>query len=190
MEINVSIFIGGLLRGSKVLQTPCTIGRSKEAVLTVAHPSMSRKHCEVYEEGGKLFLRDNSSLNGTLFKGDYVEKPVELKFGEEFVVGELVFKISQPPEPLTEEQKQLANQPTAAFTLNDEGAEEAGPGMETILETPRQLADAASPEDADKISADQMPIEPEKAPENETDETSKSTKGSKKISPKDVQIKF
>ncbi len=60
--------------------------------MTVAHPAMSRKHCELFEDGGKLYLRDNGSLNGTLFHGEYIEEPVALAFGDEFVVGELTFR--------------------------------------------------------------------------------------------------
>lgn len=180
MEINVSIFISGSLRGSKVVKTPCLIGRSKDAELTVAHPAMSRKHCELYEEGGKIFLRDNSSLNGTLFKGEYVEDPIELKFGEEFVVGELLFKISEPASPLTDEQKELANRPTAAFAIDSETAEQAEPGMATILEQPGK-----TPNDAPDKPKD---VAAEKPAEKTVEEKSK--KGKPKISPKDVQIKF
>lgn len=181
MEINVSILIDGSLRGSKVVETPCMIGRSKEARLTVAHPAMSRKHCELYEEGGKIFLRDNSSLNGTLFKGEYVEDPIELKFGEEFTVGELSFKISEPAGPLTAEQVEIANRPTAAFTIDSDRGEEAEPGMATVLEPPRELKNL-KPEAVDEpvIEADR-PKADEPAPEK---------KGAKKVSPKDVQIKF
>ena len=182
MELNVSIFVAGTLRGSKVVQTPCMIGRSKEAALTVAHPAMSRKHCELYEEGGKLFLRDNSSLNGTLYKGDYVEGPIALEFGDEFVVGELKFKISEPAGPLTREQQELANRPTASFALTVDDTEEAGPGMETILEPSVKVENMA---DSENISMEEAAPKEEKPTGD-----SLPKKGGKKISPQDVQIKL
>jgi len=89
MEVKISVRSGGEYKGSKVVQTPCFIGRSKDVGLTISHPSVSRKHCELYEEAGQLFLRDNSSLNGTLLRGEFVEGPVPVKPGDEFVVGEL-----------------------------------------------------------------------------------------------------
>ena len=96
MEIKISIHIGGEYKGSKAVQTPCFIGRSKEAGMPIAHPSVSRKHCELYVEADQLFLRDNGSLNGTLLRGEFVESPVALRPGDEFVIGELQLRVEWP----------------------------------------------------------------------------------------------
>ena len=97
MVIKISVRSGGLYKGSKVVQTPCFIGRSKDVNLTISHPSVSRKHCELYEdEAGQLYLRDNSSLNGTLLRGEFVEGPVPVQVGDEFVIGELQLRIEPP----------------------------------------------------------------------------------------------
>ncbi len=168
MEINVSISIKGALRGSKKVTTPCVVGRSKEVGLTVAHPAMSRKHCELYEEGGKLYLRDNSSLNGTMFNGDYIEDPVCLQFGDTFTVGDLAFTISSPSVPLSEEQEEIVNRPTAVISIEEDlsGNDEAT-GMATVLESPGSIG----PDDELKLQDD-----PSAAP------------AKKPISPKDVRI--
>ena len=97
MEIKISVRSGGEFKGSKNVQTPCVIGRSKEVGLTISHPSVSRRHCEIYEEAGWLYLRDNSSLNGTMLRGEFVEDPVRVQLGDEFVIGELQLRL----EPLT-----------------------------------------------------------------------------------------
>ena len=89
MEIKISVRVNGEFKGSKIVQTPCFIGRSKDVGLTIAHPSVSRKHCEIYEESGRLYLRDNGSLNGTLLRDEFVETPVAIQVGDEFVIGEL-----------------------------------------------------------------------------------------------------
>jgi len=53
----------------KVKKLPMTLGRGREADLTIAHPTVSRLHCELYEIDETLCVRDMGSLNGT-FVGD------------------------------------------------------------------------------------------------------------------------
>jgi len=139
MELTISILVGGVLKGCKTVVTPCLIGRSKEAGLTLPHPAMSRKHCELFEDGGKLFLRDNGSLNGTLFHGSYLDGPVSLAFGDEFTVGELTFRVTAPENVTNEERQAFAERPTAAIRLDDElelAPEADQPGMATVLDVP------------------------------------------------------
>ena len=67
------------------------IGRSREADLTIAHPMISRRHCEVFEVDGLLMVRDLGSLNGTLVGGQRV-KQSPLPPDAEFTVGPLTFR--------------------------------------------------------------------------------------------------
>lgn len=151
MELNVSIYVADTLKGCKKVQTPCLLGRSKDAGLTVAHPAMSRKHCELYEEGGKLFLRDNSSLNGTLYKGEYVENPVQLQFGDEFNVGELKFRISAVEDLPPETRQEIADRPTASVSVDRQDDFDDKPGMATVLEPTANEKDILNlEENADK----------------------------------------
>jgi pSer/pThr/pTyr-binding forkhead associated (FHA) protein len=158
MKLEISISVGGVLKGSKQVTTPCMIGRSKEANLPVAHPIMSRKHCELFEKDGNLYLRDNSSLNGTIYKGGYVEGSTFLTTGDEFMVGELTFKITILKSSLSGEQEEPVNklpvaiplEPTNnATTLNSSGSNSnSDSNRVTILESPQSpqtLADENTP---------------------------------------------
>lgn len=181
MEFNISIFVGAVLKGKRTLKTPCLIGRSKEAGLTVAHPSMSRKHCELYEDGGILYLRDNSSLNGTLFDGEYIEDPIPLEFNDEFTVGELTFRVSEPEAITPEKRREIADQPTESLDIGEEVGPDADekPGLATVIET----YDAPGRESSlpENISSGQ--------PSAEKPPAEKPSAGKKpKISPKDVRI--
>ena len=118
MEIRIAVRSGGEYKGSKVVQTPCFIGRSKDAGLTISHPSVSRKHCELFEEAGRLFLRDNSSLNGTLLKGEFVEGPVAVKPGDEFVIGELQLRIEPASNADADTESQV---PAVAEPISEMG---------------------------------------------------------------------
>ena len=110
MKIKISVRLGAEYKGSKTVQIPCFIGRSKDVGLTIAHPSVSRKHCEIYEESGRLFLRDNSSLNGTLLRGEFVDSPVPVNPGDVFVIGELQLCI-EPKTDVNAETEVLPSSP-------------------------------------------------------------------------------
>ncbi|MCL2744350.1 MAG: FHA domain-containing protein [Planctomycetaceae bacterium] len=177
MEFNISIFIGGVQKGSKKVDTPCLIGRGKDAKLTVAHPAMSRKHCEIFEDSGKLFLQDGGSLNGTTFKGQFVEKPVELPFGGEFSIGELTFRIAavEPdPREINEDVvgKSTVIEPLASINIpeNVQANESVSPVKVSAQDKPVQGSAAPGPE---KDGNDPKPASPVK---------------SKKVSPKEVRI--
>ncbi len=87
------VIIGGKANKSQVaVELPSVIGRSREADLTVAHPMISRKHCELYEVNGLVMVRDLGSLNG-LFVGGRQVNEAALHPNAEFTVGPLTFRV-------------------------------------------------------------------------------------------------
>jgi hypothetical protein len=93
MPIDVQlIVVGGKAKKAKVAITlPTVIGRSRGAGLTVAHPMISRRHCELFDADGLLMIRDLGSLNGTVVAGQRI-KQSPLPPDAEFVVGPLTFR--------------------------------------------------------------------------------------------------
>jgi len=109
------ILVGGKANKNEVLlKLPTIIGRSREAGLTIAHPMVSRKHCELFESDGMLRIRDLGSLNGTFIgERQIIEAP--LRPNDEFTVGPLTFRVAYEfPEDAT------------ASGANGRGIEEAG----------------------------------------------------------------
>jgi len=94
MDIQISIFINNQLRATRMAALPCVIGRSRHASLTIGHPVVSRRHCELYLENGTVNLRDTGSLNGTYFKGEILSGHVPLTPGDSFRIGELTFVVN------------------------------------------------------------------------------------------------
>jgi len=121
MNLTVSFFINGHLRETKQVTTPCTIGRSSQANWILTHPMLSRNHCILFDKDGELYLCDDSSLNGTHFKGVHVNTPARLQFGDEFTVGhDLKFRVSAPIEREQRTDRiELAEQTTAIFAKNE-----------------------------------------------------------------------
>jgi predicted component of type VI protein secretion system len=80
-----------------------SLGRHDDCVIRIKSAQVSRRHCELYEVGGQLMLRDLGSSNGTYINGKRVSGEQSLKHGDELTVGAVtlrVAKIGQPAGPL------------------------------------------------------------------------------------------
>ena len=89
------IVVGGDAKAGEVnLTLPATIGRGREASITLPHSLVSRMHCEFFEKEGKLFVKDLESLNGTFVNnnritGEHVIEPQQL-----ITLGDVTFRAS------------------------------------------------------------------------------------------------
>ena len=72
---------------------PVVIGRGTDSSLTIKHPLLSRRHCEVYEEGGQVLVRDLASLNGTFVNDIRVETALPLVSGAQLKLGSVEMKV-------------------------------------------------------------------------------------------------
>lgn len=92
MEITLIVVGGRTKRTHVTLRVPATIGRSRRADLTIAHPMISRQHCQIFEADGLLRIRDLGSLNGTIVGGNAVAE-APLRPNDEFTVGPITFRV-------------------------------------------------------------------------------------------------
>ena len=91
MEVKLIITGGKVSKKEVKLKLPTTVGRSRDATLSIAHPMVSRHHCKLFEMNGLLMVRDLGSLNGTIIKGARIEE-APLPPQAEFSVGPLTFR--------------------------------------------------------------------------------------------------
>jgi len=77
------------------VRLPILVGRSEEAKFRIQQDRVSRKHCEFFEQEGRVYLRDLGSTNGTLLDGELVETSVKipLESGAVVQVGSLAFRV-------------------------------------------------------------------------------------------------
>lgn len=92
MEVRLTIVGGKASRKVITVKLPAVIGRSREADLTIAHPMVSRRHCELFEVQGLVRIRDLDSLNGTLVGGKEITE-VPLRPNDDFSIGPLTFRV-------------------------------------------------------------------------------------------------
>ncbi|BBB32095.1 signal transduction protein [Thermotomaculum hydrothermale] len=64
------------------------VGRGSECDIVINNPSLSRKHCVVKNENGKIIIEDLGSTNGTFINGNRIKKQ-ELESGERVFLGDI-----------------------------------------------------------------------------------------------------
>lgn len=71
---------------------PAIVGRGKAATVSLPHPTVSRRHCELYDYNGKLMVRDLGSRNGTFVGNQRVDQS-EVPLGELLTIATLSFRV-------------------------------------------------------------------------------------------------
>ena len=89
----------GLGRRVDIADSVVQIGRARDCDLVIAHPSVSRRHCEVFIDGGTYRVRDCGATNRTRVNDVPVEG-AELRDGDHLTIGESLIKFisSESPE--------------------------------------------------------------------------------------------
>jgi predicted component of type VI protein secretion system len=54
------------------VRLPILLGRSEEAKFRIQHDLVSRRHCELFESQGRVYVRDLGSTNGTFLNDEQV----------------------------------------------------------------------------------------------------------------------
>lgn len=107
MLVRLHVIRGKANKDSVAITLPAVIGRSREADLTIIHPMISRRHCELFEDGGLVKIRDLGSLNGTYVAGEQVQEAF-LPPGAVFSLGPLTFRVDYETSP-----KAVCHEPSA-----------------------------------------------------------------------------
>jgi len=116
------VVVGGDLEANEVqLELPATIGRGRDASLSLTHPLVSRQHCEFVELNGRVLVRDLNSLNGTFIGSERITEAV-LKPGDLITVGTVTFRAGYQESSLdmaaeTGESEQPASSDDSAETI-------------------------------------------------------------------------
>ena len=148
------------------------IGRAEDCHLRPRSDLVSRHHCALVVEEGRVSIRDFGSKNGTLVNGERVQSEQELKNGDQLTVGNLEFKVElsvdvggkkKPQVKSVEEAAQrtvesaLDDDLDIAELLGEDDSPPATPDMDT-----RTLASVAGPNDpGETVQAPPKDPEPE-----------------------------
>ncbi|MBL8956496.1 MAG: FHA domain-containing protein [Myxococcaceae bacterium] len=78
------------------VQPAVVIGREPSCDVVLSDPGVSGRHVKISERGGRFFVADLHSANGTLLNGARVWAEVELKEGDSVGIGTAVVQLTAP----------------------------------------------------------------------------------------------
>ena len=103
MNVKLSVIKDGEVYKQLTVALPVVIGRGTEAGLTIKHPLVSRKHCELFAADGSVQVKDLFSLNGTFVGGERVDTQAVVATGSELKLGvvEMTVEFSEVSDALS-----------------------------------------------------------------------------------------
>jgi pSer/pThr/pTyr-binding forkhead associated (FHA) protein len=114
--MKVSLVVAQGVHQGKVIPIPVAqflIGREDGCQLRPSSPAISKKHCGILVKGGKVFVQDFGSTNGTFVNEEQVSGEQEVQNGDKIRVGPLEFmlKLERTPAPSRNQPKPSALTP-------------------------------------------------------------------------------
>jgi pSer/pThr/pTyr-binding forkhead associated (FHA) protein len=147
----------------KLTDNVTSLGRHDDCVIRIKSAQVSRRHCELYEVGDHLMLRDLGSSNGTYVNGKRVTGEQSLKHGDEVTVGAVtlrVAKLGKPvsPLPASPESKPKAGDTAIVDAIEFDSSADADADEE---EFEMEFDDGEAPPEIEGIPlAEELPVEP------------------------------
>lgn len=117
------VVVGGQTDSSEIeLCLPLVIGRGNESDLAISDALISRRHAEIFEVDGMLFVRDLGSLNGTFVDNHKIVDAEPLYPQQLLTLGTVTFRAIYSPSPV----EALKSQPSGNAVSMDTVELESG----------------------------------------------------------------
>jgi len=102
MKVVLVMFKDGERRDFPVTAEKTIIGRRQDSSLRIQTADVSRQHCEIFQDGKDIVVRDLGSSNGTYVNGKRVAE-AKLLAGDKLSVGPIIFvvQVNGMPAKLT-----------------------------------------------------------------------------------------
>jgi predicted component of type VI protein secretion system len=143
----------------KLTDNVTSLGRHDDCVIRIKSAQVSRRHCELFEVGGQLMLRDLGSANGTFVNGKRVTGEQSLKHGDELTVGAVTLRVAKLGQPALPHAASPDSKPKAGDTAVLDAVEVDSGGDEEEFEM--EFDDGEPVPEVEGIPlADDLPAEP------------------------------
>jgi len=166
------------------------IGRDPQCNLRPASAMISKRHCAVLVKGGKVFVRDFESTNGTFINNDRVQGERELKNDDVLKAGPLEFRVSlstatptpvNKPTPVPARPSAAQNEEDVAamlLSLQDDSPAGNAPKAEDVPagSTVMDIMAGVPPETKEEVKKDDKPAEKKETPKSAPANTSLAAK--------------
>lgn len=109
-------------RGSYEVPLPIVVGRGTEARFRIQQDRISRKHCEIFDRDGDVYLRDLGSTNGTFLDDEQVAASARTPVppGSVLRVGTVEIRIDYPGTGRLVRPSRREEEETVGFTPLEE----------------------------------------------------------------------
>jgi pSer/pThr/pTyr-binding forkhead associated (FHA) protein len=146
MVVKLLVVGGDTSKKEVTLRRPRTVvGRKKGCKIRIQSEAVSRIHCSLVTQGGRLTAKDLGSSNGTFVNGHKIKEQV-LQAGDKLQVGPITFQVQIIGAPTANERAARgAAEPTVAVPIDDD---------EVVFfesDQPEPTQDADEPIDAEVI---------------------------------------
>ena len=135
MKVNLVLFKkDGHIKKFSLPSTVTIIGRRKDCDMCIPLMSISRRHCELNMDQGRLTIRDLGSKNGCFLNGTRISESA-LKAGDKLKIGKLDFGIQIDGQPEDLETMRPEGIPPAKVVKKEEtvSGSQAGDVFEDIF---------------------------------------------------------
>jgi pSer/pThr/pTyr-binding forkhead associated (FHA) protein len=122
MKVSLKVLASGKWKGKvlPIAHFPFLIGRDDKCHLRPASAVISKRHCGLFIEEGKLLLRDFDSTNGTFLNDRQVKGQIEVLNGDHLKLGVLQFAVQLE----TEASPVSSTSPPASENVGDTSIED------------------------------------------------------------------
>src|SRR5438105_4003689 len=96
MKLSLVVITPGKMEGKSIPVTlsQFLIGRDPQCQLRPASAMISKRHCAILIKGGKVFVRDFGSTNGTFVNDDPIKGERQIQNEDLLKVGPLLFRVA------------------------------------------------------------------------------------------------
>jgi predicted component of type VI protein secretion system len=162
MNYTLQVVRGRTEAGSlRLIEGVNSIGRHDDCLIRIRSSQVSRRHCELFEDDGRLIIRDLGSANGTFVNGKRIGAQQVVKPGDVITVGGVTLRIDADSAPASAASSSPADtaEQEALTAIPDDGDDfEVGLGAdEAVFDEP------AFDEPVDHL--DVIPLDDEPPPE-------------------------
>ncbi len=181
MKLSLVVLSAGKAAGQTIPITlsQFTIGRDPQCNLRPASALISKRHCALLVKGGRVFVRDFDSTNGTFVNDKPIKGECELNHEDHLKLGPLAFRVvmeagapavpvNKPtPVPDKAPAEQTDDESIAAMLLSlQEDGDSEVPGGSTVMDVAPTGAPKADETPADAGKPDAKKPEPKAQPMN------------------------
>lgn len=159
MKLCLVVLSEGKAKGHNILITlpQFLIGRDAQCQLRPASPMISKRHCAVLVKGGKAFVRDFGSTNGTFVNEEPVKGERELHNEDTLKVGPLLFRVAFEAAPSVTKPTPTPTPATAKAKANAEAVAKAGSDDDSIAAMLLSLQDDGASPAPSEVDKDGVP---------------------------------